>query len=280
MKRILVMSEPGSLYAQVSRLIAEMAQVEVEVEERPHMRFNSLPQLITEWQVNPDKWDAAIFGYPHTDQTRLYVHQWTMEAKAATEGYNVVLRVPGDQLLLKAHDSRAYGISHALELSGVEVGTIKRGLVIGEHSPAAVAAWACSGLGITDIEVYNSAGRTPPGEVPGAHGVKEVGGYYGLIINSMRPGGIGSGGVYTTSSIPETILDPNSTVMEVVYNPRNTPLTKLAIKIGCLVVPGFSAAVFRTHNAFVQLFPEASSIDSTILLEKATEIFGKKALVA
>ncbi len=255
-KRILVVSEYGSLYGPVSRIVGDMVGVSIEVEERLDIKFHGFPRVLDEWRQTPSKYDLAFIGYPHTEHTAIFVQQKTMAAKGVCEGFNVFVRRAGDELLLLADDSRSQAIEGALRLQpDLNRGDIKRALIIGEQSPAAAAAWACANFGIGDIEVFNTAGRTPSGDVPGTRGVKNPSGCYGLIINAMRPGGIGSGGVYDKCPISDEYLTPRTYAMDVVYNPRVTPFLKEATRRGCSVIGGLVIAGLRTLYGLEYLLP-------------------------
>ncbi len=257
-KKILVVSEHGTWMGQLAKIAGQKVGVDVQVEELLGLVLNSLFTIMQEWRGNPSKWDAMLLGHPHTSQARIYARGLTMHALAAEETCNFLIRQRGDFELL-GHDSRAQGIESTLRLKGVRHGQFKTALVVGDQSPAAVAAWACNSVGIQSIGVLNGAGRAPE-KVPGVYGVVTSGKPFrdtqkalsdlvenpvDLLINAMRPGGAGSDGAYTQVPVPLELLTPRTTVLDVVYNPVETPLITAARKRECPVITGRTPVALR-----------------------------------
>ena len=201
---------------------------------------------------------GANVTVPHKEAALAYLDDTSDDARAI--GAVNTVRVQGERLV--GYNTDGAGLLDALRIDGGVAVEGARAVVVGAGGAARAAAFALAGAGAASVVIANrnwdraaalvaDLRRALPGgaaeAVPldGAAAARIAGAT--LLVQATT---VGSGAQRTQSAVPEAALHQGLSVMDMVYEPRETVLLREARARGCRAIEGRSMLVYQGARAF------------------------------
>ena len=201
---------------------------------------------------------GANVTVPHKEAALAYLDDTSDDAR--TIGAVNTLRVEGERLV--GHNTDGGGLLDALRLDGGVAVEGARAVVIGAGGAARAAAFALAGARAASVVVANrnwdraaalvadlrrgfprAAAEAVPLDGAAAARVADA----TLLVQATT---VGSGAERGQSPVSEAALHPGLSVMDMVYEPRETVLLREARARGCRAIEGRSMLVYQGARAF------------------------------
>lgn len=170
--------------------------------------------------------------------------------------------VVADQGKLTGYNTDAIGALRALKEGGAATSR-QRVVILGSGGAARAIAFALASdgaierldlLGIDDLErktlagdLRSKTGLTVCDDVLNEESLKQVLGDAHVLIHCTP---IGMSPKVESSCVPSSLLHRGLTVMDIVYNPRETRLLKDAEAAGCVIIPGLEMFLHQAAAQF------------------------------